>query len=200
MTKRASLVAIGMIVLAAGGMGCKKLKEKVKEAAGNAAVSGAGALVGGGSGAAYFTDPSSIPEKFKQAIGGPVRVLEMSVYDGYVMAQIQDPKVPLNVDAYELRGGVERTGPVKFMSKQPTEKDLKAATFDIGEAAFAKIPEMVKDAMTQLGIDKGKVSHIMLKRQLPFSRDVSWRIYVSGERRDGSVEYKADGSLKKVWK
>jgi hypothetical protein len=58
---------------------------------------------------------------------------------------------------------------------------------------------MVKDAPAQLKIDGAKVTHMVLKRGRPFSDDVRWRVYVSGPRKDGSVEYDPAGSVKKVW-
>ena len=148
----------------------------------------------------YVHDATSVPGKFKTKIGGPVRLLELTLYPGYVITQIQDPKKKENVDAYELRNGeVGDAEPVKFVGKTPTAKDLEGATFDAAAVDFAAVPKMAKDAVAQLKIDDGKVTHMLLKRPRPFGNDVRWRVYVNGARKSGSVEYDPAGHMKKVW-
>jgi hypothetical protein len=148
----------------------------------------------------YLQDASSIPNAFKAKIGGPVHVLELTVYPDHVAAQIQDPKKHGNVDEYELRdGAVGDAEPVKFVGDTPTAKDLDEAVVDLASVDLGALPKMVKDATAQLKLDDGKVTHVILKRGRPFNNDVSFRVYVSGTRKDGSVEYDAAGKLKKVW-
>lgn len=158
---------------------------------------------GGGAAAKvdYFgADAAGLPKLYKTKIGGATRVLELLIYPNYGYAQIQDPKKLENVDQYDMRdGNVEDGAPVKFIGDQPTAADLKETTFDIDEVDFSAIPKIVKDAMVQLKIDDGKVTHIILKRPLPFSKDVRFRVYVDGARKDGSVEYDAKGNMKKVY-
>lgn len=64
---------------------------------------------------------------------------------------------------------------------------------------FGTVPRMAKDALAQLKIDDGKVTQMILKRGRPFNNDVRWRVYVTGTRKDGSVEYDPAEALKKVW-
>jgi hypothetical protein len=197
MNRKLSILIALTLVVGLGSTGCKKL---IKKAAEKAKSSSSNKPSGGGSAGQLFTDASSIPIKFAAAIGNPVRVLEMAVYPGYVIAQIQDPKTPLNVDGYEMRGDVQRTGPVKFTGKQPTEKDLLNATFDIKEIDFTKLATMIKEAPVKTEVPDGKVSHVMIKKQLPFSNKTSIRIFVNGERKDGNLEYNPDGTVKKIYK
>ncbi len=148
----------------------------------------------------YFVDATNLPKLYKAKIGGATRVLELLIYPEYGYAQIQDPKKLENVDQYDERdGNVEDGNPVKFIGDQPTLADLKADTFDIDEVDFTAVPKMAKDAMVQLKIDDGKVTHMILKRPLPFSKEVRFRVYVDGARKDGSVEYDAKGNMKKVY-
>ncbi len=85
------------------------------------------------------------------------------------------------------------------MGTTPTAKDLDEATVDIASVDFGAVPRMVKEATAQLKIDDGKVTHMILKRGRPFHNDVRWRVYVTGTRKDGSVEFDPAGTVKKVW-
>jgi hypothetical protein len=195
-----------VIALGAAGLGCGKGKllgdEPTAETskAGGIVSPAPGAPAAATSGGDYLKDATGVHAKFKAKVGGPVRLLELTLYPGYVLAQIQDPKKHENVDAYELRDGqVGDPEPVKFMGESPTVKDLDEATVDAASVDFGAVARMAKDALMQLKIDDGKVTHMILKRGRPFNNDVRWRVYVSGTRKDGSVEYDPGGSLKKVW-
>lgn len=197
-----------------GKKASQQLEKDIEEASKNASKKGKGDKAkggddddkggdkgGSGGKADYFgADATGLPKLYKTKIGGATRVLEMLIYPNYGYAQIQDPKKLENVDQYDMRdGNVEDGAPVKFIGDQPTAADLKETTFDIDEVDFASIPKIVKDAPVQLKIDGGKVTHIILKRPLPFNKDVRFRVYVDGERKDGSVEYDAKGNMKKVY-
>jgi hypothetical protein len=154
---------------------------------------------GTGTSGAYFRHASSVPGKLRAKIGGPVKLLKLGVYPEFVEAEIQDPKKREHVDKYELRDGAVGDGvPIKFVINTPTAKDLDAVTIDIGSIDFAAVPRMVRDAPAQLKIEGGSVTHMLLQRDLPFSQEVRWRVYVSGTRGDGSVEYDPAGHVKKA--
>ena len=74
------------------------------------------------------------------------------------------------------------------------------ATFDLKEVDFAKLPKMIQEAPEKCEVPDGKVTHLIIKRPLPFSNKTSIRVYVNGERRDGNMEYNLDGTVKKVYK
>jgi hypothetical protein len=195
------IVILTALTLGAAVLGCGKGKLLGDEPTGGAV----GRVLGGPAAAAtgsgdYLKDATAVPTKLKAKVGGPVRLLELSLYAEHVGAQIQDPKKHENVDAYELRDGqVGDPEPVKFVGTTPTAKDLDEATVEIASVDFGAVPRMAKDALAQLKIDDGKVTHMILKRGRPFNNDVRWRVYVTGTRKDGSVEYDPAGALKKVW-
>lgn len=203
---RMTVALLATAAATSGLFGCDKVADmvgkKAKQEAGKAIAEAADPAQPGGAkaGPDLFADASSVPAKFKEKIKGPTRILELLIYPQFSKAQIQDPAKKLNVDEYEYRNGaVDDGGPVKFIGNQPTEKDLAEVTFPIDDVDFTQVPKMVKDAPVQLGVDGGKVTHMILKRPLPFEKEVRWRVYVSSERRDGSVEYDARGAKKKVW-
>jgi hypothetical protein len=147
----------------------------------------------------YFADATSVPAKLAAKVGGPVRVVELTVYPGYVISEIQDPQNHENVDRYMLRDGVVGDGePVRLMGRMKTAKDVDDAVTDLATVDLAVLPAMVKEATARVGIDDAKVSHVMLTRNRP-SSDVGFRVYVSGARKSGSAEFDAAGHLKKVW-
>jgi hypothetical protein len=185
------VIILAALAVCAAGLGCDAVKLLLGQKRGGASSESG----------AYFKDASSVPGKLKAKITGPVRLFAVEVYPDFVEAKIQDPKRKEHVDAYELRDG--RVGdpvPVKFMINIPTAKDLDGATFDLATVDFAAVPKMTKDAPAQLKMEGGHVTNMILKRDLPFSQDVRWRVYVSGARGDGSVEYDAGGHMKKVWR
>jgi hypothetical protein len=148
----------------------------------------------------YFEDATSLAKLYKAKVGGETRVLEMLIYPEYGHAQIVDPKKPDQGDQYDIRNDVvEDPGPLKFTGKQPTKEDLKFSSFDIDEVDYTAVPKIVKDAIVQLKYEDAKTTHIMLKRPLPFNKDIRFRVYVNSPRRSGSVEYDAKGKMLKVY-
>ena len=185
-----------MLAVVGGVTGCDSLKKKAMEKAKEMAKAQAGAPETGG----FFDDATQIPAKFGGAAGGAVHFLELTLYPKYVIAQIQDPNKKQNADQYELRGGeATREGPIKWMGKPPTADQLTNMCVDAATMDFSVVPKLVKDATTRLQFDGAHVSHIMFKRNLPFSKNAVWRVYVDGERQSGSAEYDQAGVYKKTY-
>jgi hypothetical protein len=215
--KRGLTMILGATLMMSAGTGCKKLAEKVAEKAAEKAMKEVGApgskgtnAVGGdddGSGLNYFEDASSVKAAYKAKIGGPVRIFEALIYPPagkYVgtrfIAEVQNPTKKLEADKYTLQSGDWKdTRPIKWTGKMPTEKDLQAQSFDLESIDLGLIPKLVKDAKDQLKYDDAKVSHIVLKMNLPFENAIRWRVYVSSERRNGSVVYDVAGKFVKKY-
>ncbi len=170
--------------------GCDKLKAQAKALGGSAQAAGGG----------LFDDASAIPTRFGGTVGGQVKFLELTVYPQYATAQIQDPRKHENVDQYELRSGeVTREGAVKFLGKPPTAKDLDFVCIDAATMDFGVVPKIVKDAADRMKYEGAHVTHLIFKRNLPFSKTPLWRVYVDGERQSGSAEYDVSGAFKKQY-
>lgn len=150
----------------------------------------------------YFKDATDIPRKFKEKVGcAPCRALQVSVYPGFAMSQLQDPKVPLNADSFTLRDGVVGdVQPIQFMGPKPTIEGLKRQTFDLeADVDWGKLPAMIESTPITLKIEGAVVSHAIIKRDLPFSDTMSVRVYASGPRRNGSVQFDGKGNVLKVF-
>jgi hypothetical protein len=147
----------------------------------------------------YFANATSIPGAFQAAIGAPLRAKQLVIYSEYAIIEAQDPQKPQNVDRYTLRNGsVGAKDPVRLAGR---EKDnLTPHLFELSVTNFGLVPALIADARTRLAIEDAKVSHVMLDRMLPFSKDVLWRVYMGSDRDSGFVEYDTAGRMKRVSK
>src|SRR5262249_50693219 len=137
----------------------------------------------------YFDGATSIPRAFAAKVGGPVRVTELVVYPGYVIAEIQNPHKRENLDRYTLRDGVVGDGdPVMLGGRMKTAADVDDAVVDLASANFTVLPAMVRETRARLDIEGGKVTHAIFRNDRTFGAGVGWRVYASGPRRSGSVE------------
>ncbi|HTJ84045.1 MAG TPA: hypothetical protein VL400_20135 [Polyangiaceae bacterium] len=187
----------------------KKPKKKKKKAVADAAQTGSPALPAPLTPSAqapaqpaidYFADATPIPAKLKATLGSSLRVYELTIYPTYSFAKIQDPKVPLHVDQYEVRDGkVGEPTPVKFVGKEPTAAELHDVTFDLDEPDWTQVPRMLDDAPKRIKVEGGAVTHVIVNRFLPFEKEVRFRVYVNGPRSGGGyVMYDVHGVMRKV--
>ncbi len=148
----------------------------------------------------YFRDATSIPGKLGAKIGEPVRVLELVVYPDYVITEVQNPRKRGNVDRYTLRNGVVDDGePVHLMGEMKSAKDVDAAVVDLASVSFGVVPKLVHETKHRLRIEDGKVTHAILDARRVFHKQVTWRVYMSSARKDGSVEFDLHGHVVKVY-
>jgi hypothetical protein len=210
---RATLPFLSILLLCAALVGCDKIKQMTGRGGGGDKATSESPTIGGPAKKAVktpslgvgsdegdlFLNATGVPTKFKEKVGGPVRALELILYPQFAKMQAQDPKKKENVDEYEYRNGsVDDPAPVKLMGDSD-QKTLEANLFSLDTVDFTAVPKMVQDATQRLNLEDGKVSHMILKRGLPFNKDVRWRVYVNGTRKNGSVEYDEKGNMKKVW-
>ncbi len=133
---------------------------------------------------------------------GEFKALEMVLHvdNANATVQAQDPAKPANIDEYEFRGSsVDGPTPVKLTG----DGDLESNLYAVGDVAWDKIPTMMDQAVSSIGpLDGSKgVTHLIVKKNLPFDEDTVVNVYVDGgDRSDGGyVSFKADGTLKKVY-
>lgn len=125
----------------------------------------------------------------------PLRILEFSFYPTYAFGQVQDPRIPQNVDRFPWRDGVLGSPePVRLAGSGELEANLFSST----EVDWTVIPALVASAPATAGIADGKVTHVIVKRALPFRPDIVLRVYVSNDRASGYVEADAKGNVERV--
>ena len=133
---------------------------------------------------------------------GDFKALEMVLHvdNGNAYVQAQDPAKPANVDQYDYRkGSIDGPTPVKLTG----DGDLASNLFGVQEVVWDKLPAMMEQAKTSIGELEGSkgVTHLIIKKNLPFDSDTVVNIYVEGGTRKsgGYVSFKGDGTLKKVY-
>ena len=135
---------------------------------------------------------------FEAAIGGaPTKMMRVVLYPGYAFATAQDPANPLHVDEYEYRDGfVGLPSPVTLVGDGDLESNLFATT----DVDWTFVSRAVSEAPSLLpAVEEGEVTHIIVERSV-FTPDfsVTVRVYVSGPRGGGYVEYTPTGEFIKV--
>jgi hypothetical protein len=135
---------------------------------------------------------------YEAAIGAsPARLLSLKLYPDYAFATAQSPTNPVNVDEYPYRNGVVGpSSPVTLVGDGDLETNLYSSTdvdWSFLSAAVAEAPSLLPDVV------EGAVSHVIVERS-PFTPDLALtvRVYVSGPRGGGYVEYSAAGALIQV--
>lgn len=146
----------------------------------------------------FFHDATGVVAPIEAALGPGVKIQELTVFDGYVCFDAQDPREPENVDSYVLRGGsVERGRPITF---EGSRKRLEATLMGLDEIPFAMLPRLCTDAVERLKIKGGTPSHIVVNRfaaSAKANRLVS--VYVNSERKgSGYVDYDLKGKARTV--
>ncbi len=140
-------------------------------------------------------DPSALAQALTamtDALGNEITALELDVYPSRVVLQAQDPASPVRILQYVYRNGaLETPRPVRL---QGTGK-LEENTFRLHDARLDRIPELTKRAIAAVDGKHGRVSHVLLRRNLPHDVDVRFRVYVTSPIRDGYLDATADGEL-----
>jgi hypothetical protein len=128
---------------------------------------------------------------YHQALPGRIRVLDFKIYDRYARMQVQDPAKPENVDQYDYRGRVSEPVPVKLAGKGSLEANL----FDLDEVALDRIPALVEEAAAKLPMEGASMGHILVRRALPFGKEVGITIFMEGTRKNGVLKADAKGRV-----
>ncbi|MFE0583354.1 serine/threonine-protein kinase [Streptomyces sp. NPDC058874] len=130
-------------------------------------------------------------EAFKKATGTTTFV-DMTLYDGYILASIPTAAGAETVDSWQYRDGVaSRTGPDGTVEEGEPLIDMATVNWDA-------LPGMLEQSQKDLKVEKPTSRHVIVD---PWMMDQvpSIRTYLSDEYgRGGYVLWKTDGSLRKV--
>ncbi|HEY6079715.1 MAG TPA: hypothetical protein VIW29_12960 [Polyangiaceae bacterium] len=145
----------------------------------------------------YFADGTRVKARYEQALGKPVMAKQLVVYQYYAMLEAQNPKNREHVDSYKLWANkVERPEAVRLGSDK---KQLSQLLFSFDSIDFVLLQKLIKQALNELAIEEGKVTHVILERDgSSAGREPIWRIYVNGSRDSGFVEFSSQGEKRRV--
>ncbi|HVU06128.1 MAG TPA: hypothetical protein VHE30_30465 [Polyangiaceae bacterium] len=128
----------------------------------------------------------------KRAVPAPIQVLSLLVYPDHAVLQVMDPGNHSRALQYVYRGGALSDGvPVKLLGKGKLEDNV----FPLEAAKIAAIPHLTRDAQNRAKIPEGSVARVLLKRNLPESMDIQFRVFVTSQRRDAFFDANQDGVL-----
>jgi hypothetical protein len=145
----------------------------------------------------YFADATRVKARYEKVLGKPIMAKQLVVYQYYALLEAQNPKNPDHVDGYKLWANkVERPEPVRLGSDK---KQLAQLLFSLDGVDFTLVPKLIKQALSELKIEEGKVTHVFLERDsVSGKRDPIWRVYVNGSRDSGFVEFSVTGEKRRV--
>lgn len=130
--------------------------------------------------------------ELKKHAPAPIDALSLLVYPDHAVLQARDPAAPKTVVQYVYRGGlVAPPVPVKLLGTGKLDDNL----FPLDSVKLATLPKLVRDAKAKANIPEGVVARILLKRNLPDTTDVKFRVFVSSQRRDATLEADQSGRL-----
>ncbi|HEX9963154.1 MAG TPA: hypothetical protein VGB00_19640 [Pyrinomonadaceae bacterium] len=131
--------------------------------------------------------------KMAEKIGGEVMALDLSVYENFLKIQVQDPQKKENVDSYDYKNRIIADPvPVKLYGGGSLEQNL----FKLKEVNLAKIPALIDEAREKSrDLEGAKITHVVIKKDLPFSNKVKIRVYLSGTRKSAWLVADASGKV-----
>lgn len=194
--------ALAALLLTALGCGfLDKLKSKANTASNSTADNRGTSTVptGNKSGEKLFESQSQLHD-FVTALTAAVgtdnpKLLKLSFYDSYAMAEVQDPKKPENVDGYNWRDGkLSPPNPVKIIGSGKIEDNV----FPLKDVNIVGLPDLTKEIMAKLkDVEGGTMIGYTVGRGLPFSKDIHITPLTNSTRKSVSSEADKDAKLKK---
>lgn len=141
-------------------------------------------------------------------IGKPIQALDVAVFPSHIRVQLQPPAEPGAVVTYEVRGG-KVGGPVPVQVSGGG--GVSSSLFTIEADHLEHIDEMVRVTERELTATSGRegkadggagplvrgarADYVSLARDLPFSRRLLFRVFVSGAETSGYADFDPKGKL-----
>lgn len=154
-------------------------------------VESAPALVAAYRGSLFTHEPlDESLSKLRAAVAPDIEALDFRIFADRLVLQARDPLRRERVVEYRVRDGrVER--PVEVLLKGPG--DLEDNLFRLADVKLQAIPESCFRALERVDAAAGRISYVLVRRNLPVSTDVQVRVYVASPSRDGYLDTDAQG-------
>lgn len=130
--------------------------------------------------------------ELRKRVPSPIEALSLLVYSDRLVLQARDPGARNNVVQYVVRSGhVTDPIPVKLIGTGKLDDNL----FPLDAAKVDAVPKIVREAQGKANIPEGSVVRVLLKRNLPESMDIQFRVFVTSQRRDAYLDADQSGNL-----
>jgi succinyl-diaminopimelate desuccinylase len=127
----------------------------------------------------------------RSRVGSTARVLVIDVREGSLTVQVEDPARRGEVLEYTMSGD-------SFDEPRAAELrgtgELDTNLFPLRNLALERIPDLVTAAATQVDPEAGRVTRILIRRQLPHTDAVRFRVYVDSPRVSGHADFDTNGN------
>jgi succinyl-diaminopimelate desuccinylase len=124
-------------------------------------------------------------------VGARSRALAVDVREHGAIAQVEDAAHAGRIVEHELVNGAfaePRSAELRGSGK------LDANLFALSDVALRRIPELVTRATTEIDPAEGRVTRVLVRRHLPKTDAVRFRVYVESPRLSGFVDFDQDGN------
>jgi succinyl-diaminopimelate desuccinylase len=119
------------------------------------------------------------------------RVLVLDVSEHALVVQAEDVTHPSRVLEYTLVNG---DFPEPERAEIRGAGELEQNLFSLKDIALDKLADLARVAVAQVDPENGRASRMVLRRQLPQSDAVRFRVYVESPRLSGQVDFDASGN------
>jgi hypothetical protein len=146
------------------------------------------------SGPSLYSDDafSHAVTELKKRLPTPIQVLSLLVYSDHAVIQVMDPMHHGKALQYVYRAGTLSDGVVvKLLGKGKLADNV----FPLEAAKVSAVPRLVREAQAKAKMPEGTVARVLLKRNLPESMDIQFRVFVTSQRRDAFFDANQDGVL-----
>ena len=128
----------------------------------------------------------------RQKAGPKPALLMLDIAANRAVAQVEASGRPGLVVQIEWRGGAARDEvPVELGGKGTLAQNL----FPLSAVDLMAIPALLTAAVARVDADNGKVSHVLIRKNLPHDDSIGIRVYVESPLRSSHVDADARGKL-----
>jgi hypothetical protein len=130
--------------------------------------------------------------KLKAASGPDSQALRLEIYPARMLLQAQDPKQRGRLLQYEfVHGRLDAPEPAELKGTG----DLAANLFPLASVNLEAVPSLCEAAVLHVDREHGKVSQVLIRRNLPVSEDVQFRVYVDSPHKSGYIDADQSGKI-----
>ncbi|NRA34675.1 MAG: hypothetical protein HRU17_15190 [Polyangiaceae bacterium] len=122
-------------------------------------------------------------------------MLSVVVSQSAIRVQAKDPQSSELVFQHEIRAGKIRQPREVSLEGQGT---LAHNLFPLSEAKLSVVPQLAVEALDRVKVREPEITRVVLKRDLPKSNSLRFRVLVAGLSRQGHLEADGQGNILSV--